>query len=77
MIIAINKVHQSKVNKAVKLLTKYNALNTQRDNASDIDEERLYKILDRKCASSFDYYLDVLYSLPKREQNNIEKSELY
>jgi hypothetical protein len=76
-IIAINKSHQTKVNRAIYWLKKYNELNTQRDTASDYDESALYKKLDRQCAASFDKYLDIVCELPKRERERIEKSELY
>ena len=76
-IIAINKAHQTKVNRAIYWLKKYNELNTLRDNASDYDEDRLYRKLDRQCAATFDKYLDLVYELPKRERARIEKSELY
>jgi hypothetical protein len=74
---AINKAHQSKMNKATKWLAKYNELNNQRDNADDNGDEKLYKKFDRLCANAFDKYLDIVTELPKRERLLIEKSELY
>ena len=76
MILAINKTHQRQVNKVVNYLVKYNTLNDQRNDA-DGNDEKLYKKLDRLCQSVFDKYLTELSELPKREQQNIEKSELY
>jgi hypothetical protein len=76
-IIAINKAHQPKVNKAIKWLVKYNEQNTLRDQADDNGDERLYRQLDRKCADSFDKYLELVNELPKRERLRIEKSPLY
>lgn len=75
-IIAINKKHQSKVNRAVKNLIRYNALNDLRNIADDNGEEKLYKKLDRQCLNIFDKYLDIVSELPSREKIKIEK-ELY
>jgi hypothetical protein len=75
-ILAINKIHQSKVNRAVKTLLKYNALNDLRNIADDNGEEKLYKKLDKNCLNTFDKYLDIVSELPKREKARIEK-QLY
>ena len=75
-IIAINKKHQSNVNRAVKNLIKYNALNDLRNIADDNGEEKLYKKLDRQCLNTFDKYLDIVSELPAREKIKIEK-QLY
>ena len=72
-IISINKKHQSKVNRAVKNLLRYNALNDLRNIADDNGEEKLYKKLDRQCLNIFDKYLDIVSELPKREKIQIEK----
>lgn len=72
-ILAINKIHQSKVNRAVKTLLKYNALNDLRNIADDNGEEKLYKKLDKNCLNTFDKYLDIVSELPKREKALIEK----
>jgi len=74
---AINKTHQSKVNKAIKYLVKYNTLNNLRDIADNDGEEKTYRKLDRQCADVFDKYLDVIDELPKREKINIETSKFY
>ncbi len=76
MINAINKRHQSRVNRAVKTLIKYNALNDLRNIADSNGEEKIYKKLDRQCLNSFDKYLDIVSELPARERVKIEK-ELY
>ena len=75
-ITAINKVHQSRINKAVKTLIKYNELNDLRNIADDNGEEKIYKKLDRQCLNTFDKYLDIVSELPKREKARIEK-QLY
>jgi hypothetical protein len=75
-IIAINKKHQSKVNRAIKTLVRYNALNDLRNIADDNGEEKLYKKLDRQCLNTFDKYLDIVNELPAREKIQIEK-EIY
>lgn len=77
MITAINKKHQSKVNRATAWLIKYNAFNNQRDIADGNDDEKMYRKYDRLCQNSFDKYLWILDELPKREKINIEKSEIY
>jgi len=74
---AINQKHQSKVNRAIKALVKYNELNDLRDKASDMGEDREFKKLDNLCGKYFDKYLDIVDELPARERNNIEKSDLY
>lgn len=77
LVTAINKAHQSKVNRACAWLSKYNSLNDLRDIADGEGNEKEYRKLDRQCANAFDKYLDILDELPSREKNNIEKSELY
>ena len=74
---AINKAHQSKVNRAIKHLTKYNQLNNLRDIADGNGEEKEYRKLDRQCEITFDKYLEIVMEIPMRERNQIEKSELY
>lgn len=81
-ITSITKKNQSMVNKAVNWLIKYNEFNTQRDFISDNleceeDEYKEWKSINRKCENSFDKYLDYMSELPKREQTQIYKSELY
>tara|TARA_R110000782_G_scaffold77096_2_gene153128 strand:+ start:250 stop:573 length:324 start_codon:yes stop_codon:yes gene_type:complete len=81
-ITSITPKNQSMVNKAVNWLIKYNEFNTQRDFISDNleceeYESKEWKSINRKCENSFDKYLDYMSELPKREQAQIEKSELY
>jgi hypothetical protein len=76
MLTAINPKHQKAVNKAVKALMSYNKYNTLRDKASTFDDP-CYKSWDRLCEKTFDKYLDIVSGLPKRERDNIEKSEIY
>lgn len=74
---AINKLHQSKVNKAVEWIIKYNSLNDLRNLAYDMDDEKIVRQYDRKCENAFDKYLTIVYELPKRERYQIEKSKYY
>jgi len=75
---SITQKNQSLVNKAVKWLNKYYDYNTQRDFISDNlecdeDDSKEWRQINKKCEGAFDKYLDYLWDLPKREQNNIEK----
>jgi len=81
-ITSITPKNQSMVNKAVNWLIKYNEFNTQRDFISDNlecyeYESKEWKAINIKCENAFDKYLDYMSELPKREQAQIEKSELY
>ena len=76
-IVAINKIHQSKVNRAVNVLIKYNEANDLRNSSYDLEDEKLYNKYNRLCEKYFDRYLDLVTEMPKRERENIEKSELY
>ena len=76
-ITAVNKKHQKQVNKAVKLLIAYNQLNDLRNLADDDCNEKLIEKLDNKCAIAWDKYYDARFYLPKREIDQIEKSDLY
>ena len=74
---SINKTHQSKVNRAIHWLIKYNEANDQRDLADNNGDEKMYRKYDRECEKTFNKYEDYASELPSREVNNIEKSELY
>ena len=80
---AINKRHQSLVNRAVKWIEKYNKANDQREIASGINEKQyddecsIWRKYNRQCEKAFDKYLDCLYELPRREVAQIEKADLY
>ena len=76
-ITAVNKKHQKQVNKAVKCLIAYNALNDLRNLAYDKCDDKLTERFDRKCELAWDKYYDAIYELPKRELDKIEKSILY
>ena len=76
-ITAVNKKHQKQVNKAVKCLIAYNQLNDLRNLAYDDCNEKLTEKLDNKCAIAWDKYYDAKFDLPKREVDQIEKSDLY
>ena len=75
--IAINKLHQGKVNKAVAWLEKYNALNTLRDIADGDGNDKEFRKLDRKCEAAYDRFLDYMDEMPNREQRAIYSSKLY
>jgi len=80
---ALNSKHQSIINKAVSWLEKYNSANDQRDLASnnnekDYDEDcKTWRKYDRLCEKTWDKYLEYTSELPKREIQQIEKSELF
>lgn len=73
---AINKKHQSKVNKAIRAILTYNLFNSLRDIANDEGNEKEFKILDKKCEKYFNSYLEIKSELPKREVEQIEKKIL-
>lgn len=70
---AINKKHQSLVNRAIKYDALYERLNYLRENADNADDEKLYRKYDRMATNAYDKFLDAMWQLPKREQKNIEK----
>ena len=74
---ALNKKHQSKVNKAITWLTKHNLANDQRDKAEGDGDEKMYNKYNKICEKTFDKYLEFISELPSREIKQIEKSELY
>ena len=69
--------NQSLLNRVVKALVKYNALNNLRDIADNDGDEKLFNKLDKQCENSWDKYQELLQELPKYEQKRIEKSDLY
>ena len=69
--------NQSLLNKVVKSLTKYNDLNNQRDIADNDGDDKMVSKLNRMCENSWDKYSKFFQELPKYEQKNIEKSDLY
>ena len=80
---AINKRHQSMVNRAVKWIEKYNKANEQRDIALELMRSSMtknapiWRKYNRLCERAFDKYLECLYELPRREVAQIEKADLY
>tara|TARA_B110000977_G_scaffold199666_1_gene287734 strand:+ start:387 stop:650 length:264 start_codon:yes stop_codon:yes gene_type:complete len=82
-IIAINKKHQSLVNKAVAWDIKYEYANTQRDFASDntlcdyVEDDPTWRKWDKQCERASDKYEDYLSELPKGEQKNVTKQLQY
>ena len=74
---AKTKLNQSLLNRVVKALVKYNALNNLRDIADNDGDEKLFNKLDKQCENSWDKYQELLQELPKYEQKRIEKSDLY
>ena len=74
---ATTSKNQSLLNRVVKALTKYNALNNLRDNADNDGDDKLVNKLNTQCENSFAKYQELLEGLPKYEQNRIEKSDLY
>lgn len=77
LINAINKKHQTMVNRACQWLEKYNKANDQRDLADNNGDEKMYRKYDRLCEKAWDKYEDYTSELPSREVAQIEKSELY
>ena len=74
---AINKRNQALVNRAVKWLEKHNEANDQRDIADGNGDDKAYRKYDKLCEKTWDKYEECISELPKREVNQIEKSELY
>jgi hypothetical protein len=70
---AKTKKNQSKVNKCIKALQRYYALNTLRDIADNDGNEKEVKKYDRQCEEVYSRYLDCLQVLPKYEQKIIDK----
>jgi hypothetical protein len=77
IMIALNKKHQARVNKAVYWLTKYNTANDMRNEADGDGNEKMYTKYDNLCQKTFDKYEEYTSELPVREVKQIEKSELY
>ncbi len=75
---SINPKNQSRVNKAIDWMRKYEEANTKRDLISDnleCDDEdsKEWRAINRRCEQAFDKYLDVMYELPKGQQKAIDK----
>ena len=75
---SINPKNQSRVNKAIDWMRKYEEANTKRDLISDnleCDDEdsKEWRAINRRCEQAFDKYLDVMDELPKGQQKAIDK----
>jgi hypothetical protein len=70
---AKNKKNQAMINKCIKALRRYDALNSLRDIADNDGNEREVKKYNRLCENVFDKYLTYSDELPKYEQKRIEK----
>jgi hypothetical protein len=79
---AVNKKHQVRVTRAVNWLMKHNEFNSKRDHIEnnlecEEYESKEWRQINKKCEDSWDKYQDYTSELPKREVEQIEKSELY
>lgn len=74
---AINPKNQKYVNKCIKNLIAYNNFNDLRDIADNNDDQKSFKLYDRKCEASFERFEEILYELPKGQQKAILKSKFY
>jgi len=70
---AKTKKNQGKVNKCIKALQRYDALNTIRDSYDNAGDEKNVNKYNRLCENAFDKYINYSYELPKYEQKRIEK----
>lgn len=64
---AINAKYQKQVEKAVKLLAKYNDLDNKRNEADGLGDDKLVDKLDKQCERVFNQYLEAEECLPSRE----------
>ena len=71
------QTNQKKVNRAIKWLLVHNNLNNLRDIYEGEGNEKEYNKVNRKCENTFDKFLEAMEELPKYEQKNIYKSNLY
>ena len=74
MIKAIRNTNQKAVEKAFKLLSKYNELDNQRNTAEAMDDERAYNKFDKQCEQTFERYLEAIQGLAKDEIDNIDET---
>lgn len=77
MIRAINSKHQSLVTRVYYWLVQYNRANDLRDKSDDQEEPKEWRKHNKRCEVCWDKFEDKLSELPKREQNQIMKSDLY
>lgn len=64
---AINPKYQRQVEKAAKLLAKYNDLDNKRNEADGLGDDKLVDKLDKQCERVFNQYLEAEEGLPSRE----------
>jgi len=80
--IAINKKHQSNVNKALSWINKYDDYNDQRDEIENAQENSWsytteWNRINKKCETAYDKYLDYCSLLPKQEIKGVDKASRY
>tara|TARA_R110000851_G_C13098304_1_gene567821 strand:+ start:136 stop:381 length:246 start_codon:yes stop_codon:yes gene_type:complete len=76
-ILAVNKKYQTRINKVVTVLTKYNVANKERDNFERENEFKQWNRFNNICEKFWDKFEDLLSELPKGEQRKVLKSKLY
>ena len=74
---AINPKNQTKLNKAIQWLKKYNEADTLRNLADGEGDVKAFNKHEKECEKAFNKYLDYVSELPKNQVKAIEKSELY
>ena len=74
---AINKKHQTRVNKACQWLAKHNEFDRQRNEADGLGDNLGWTKANRNCERTFDKFLEYIEELPKREADRIYNSDLY
>lgn len=75
---SINPKNQSKVNKAIEWMRKYDDANDKRNLISDsleCDEQdsKEWRAINRRCEQAFDRHLEIMDELPKGQQDAINK----
>ena len=70
----INPKNTSLVNRAVKILEKYNEADWLRCCADGDGDEKAFRKLDRRCETLFDKYQSIVDELPKNQVKLIEKA---
>jgi len=70
---ASNPKNQAKFDKALKYNKLYDHYNDLRDKAENEGNKKEHAFYDKKCATNFDKYLEVLETLPKADQKKLSK----
>jgi len=73
MLKAINKAHQTTLNKLYKVDRKYNALVDAGDMLDDTVSVRKWEAQEAKQEACYETLIDLWDSLPKREQTSANK----